>query len=166
MADAMKIHNNNDMKNMKELTLPLLSVAAVILAGCVTTSVYPFYGEKNAVFEPALIGHWTKVQHPEEQWTFERDSRDGYRVDCVSGGKTNAGQAHLFKLAGQTFLDFSASEWKEDIQPEPVPSHIVTRVTQITPTLKMLDLIYEWLGQLLATNPAAIRHLVITTGDN
>jgi hypothetical protein len=161
----MKIHNKNYMKNMKELTLPLLSAAAVILAGCVITSVYPFYGENDAVFEPALLGHWTKVQHPEERWTFERDSGDGYQVACVSEGKINTGQAHLFKLAGQTFLDFSAPTWKEDIQPEPVTSHTLARMTQITPTIKMSELSYEWLGQLLATNPAALRHLIIKTGD-
>ena len=136
-----------------------------MLVGCVTTSVYPFYGENDPVFEPALLGHWTKVQHPEERWTFEPDSGDGYRVVCVSEDKTNIGQAHLFKLEGQTFLDFSAPTWKADIQPEPVPSHILARVTQITPTIKMLELSYDWLGALLATNPAALRHLVIETGD-
>ena len=153
------------MKTTKELTILLLSAAAVILGGCVTTSVYPFYGEKDVVFEPALLGHWTKPQHPDERWTFERDNGDGYRVACVSEGKTNAGEAHLFKLASQTFLDLSAPTWKEDIQPQPVPSHILARVTQIKPTIKMSELSYEWLGQLLATNPAALRHLVIKTGD-
>jgi hypothetical protein len=29
----------------------------------------------------------------------------------------------------------------------------------------MSELSYDWLGQLLATNPAALRHLVIKTGD-
>jgi hypothetical protein len=38
------------MKTMKEMTVMLLTAAAVILAGCVTTSVYPFYGENDAVF--------------------------------------------------------------------------------------------------------------------
>jgi hypothetical protein len=156
---------NKYMKTMKEMTITLLSAAAVILAGCVTTSVYPFYGENDAVFEPALLGHWTKVQHPEERWTFERGSGDGYRGVCVSGGSTNTGQAHWFKLEGKTFLDFSAPTWKEDIQPEPVPSHILARVTQITPTIKMSELSYDWLKELLATNPTAIRHLVVKTGD-
>jgi hypothetical protein len=30
----------------------------------------------------------------------------------------------------------------------------------------MSELSYDWLGQLLATNPAALRHLVIKTDDN
>jgi hypothetical protein len=154
------------MKNMKELTLPLLSAAVVILAGCVTTSVYPFYGDNDVVFEPALIGHWTKVQHPEERWTFERDNGNGYRVACVTDGNTNACRGHSLKLKGQSFLDFSTPTWNEDIQPQPVPSHILCRLTQLKPTIKMSDLSYEWLGQLLATNPAALRHLVIKTGDN
>jgi hypothetical protein len=153
------------MKTTKEMTILLVSAAAVIFVGCVATSVYPFYGEKDVVFEPALLGHWTKPQHPEERWTFERDNRNGYRVACVSTDSTNTGQAHSFKLGGQMFLDLSAPTWKEDIQPEPVPSHILTRVTQVRPALKMSDLSYDWLKELLATNPAAIRHLVIRTGD-
>jgi hypothetical protein len=68
-------------------------------------------------------------------------------------------------LEGKTFLDFSAPTWKEDIQPEPVPSHILARVTQITPTIKMSELSYDWLKELLATNPTALRHLVVKTGD-
>jgi hypothetical protein len=153
------------MKTTKEMALPLLTAAAVILAGCVTTSVYPFYRESDPVFQPALLGHWTKVEHPEEHWTFERDSGNGYRVVCVSQTSTNAGQAYWFKLQGQAFLDFTAPKWQEDIQPQPVPSHILARVTQLKPTIKMLELSYDWLGQLLATNPAAVRHLVVKTGD-
>ena len=158
--------DTNKKKHMKSImTLPLLSAAAVILAGCVVTSVYPFFGQNDVGFEPALLGHWTKVQHPEERWTFERGSGDGYRVFCVSGGSTNTGQAHWFKLEGQTFLDFSASTWKEDIQPEPVPSHLLVRVGQIAPSLKMANLKYDWLGELVAKNPKAIRHILIKTGD-
>ena len=154
------------MKTMKELTIPLLSVAALMFGGCVATSVYPFYGEDDPVFEPGLLGHWTKVQHPDERWNFERDNGNGYRVVSVSQTSTNAGEAHWFKLEGQAFLDFTAPKWQEDIQPQPVPSHILVRVTQLKPTIKMLELSYDWLGQLLATNPAAVRHLVVKTGDN
>jgi hypothetical protein len=97
---------------VKEISIPLLSAVAVLLAGCVTTSVYPFCGENDPVFEPALVGHWTKVQHPDERWTFERDTRNGYRVVSVSQTSTNAGEAHWFKLEGQAFLDFSAPRGK------------------------------------------------------
>lgn len=162
----MNTNQKNRMKFMKKLIIPLLSAAAIMLGGCVATSVYPFYGENDPVFEPALLGHWTKVQHPDERWTFEQSPESRYRVACVAKGSTNIGQAHFFKLEGQSFLDFSATTWKEDIQPEPVPSHILARVTQITPTIKMSELSYDWLKELLATNPAALRHLAIKTGDN
>ncbi len=150
------------MKSIVGLTL--VAVAAA-LTGCVVTSVYPFYSEKDLVFEPALLGSWQKVGQPEERWEFERGRANGYRVSCRSEGKTNVGQGHLFMLHGEKFLDFSTAEWKEDIQPQPVPSHLLVRVAQVTPTLKMESLNYDWLNELLARNPETIRHLVIRTGD-
>ena len=150
---------------MKELTILLLSAAAVILGGCVTTSVYPFYGEKDVVFEPALVGDWKKTDQPDEHWKFERDSGNGYRITSESGGKTTVFQGRAFKLRGRTFLDVATTGWKEDIQPEPVPSHFLARIVQLTPTVKMSALNYDWLKELLAKDPKAVRHIVLPTGE-
>jgi hypothetical protein len=153
------------MKTVKELTLPLLSAAAVILAGCVVTSVYPFYYEKDVAFESALVGDWKNTEQPDEHWRFERAGGNGYRITGESGGKTSVLQGHLFKLHGQTFLDLTTAGWKEDIQPEPVSSHLLVHIAQLTPTVKLLPMNYGWLKDLLAKDPNAIRHLVIRTGE-
>jgi len=136
-----------------------------LVTGCIVTSVYPFYHEKDVVFEPALVGSWQKAGQSDEHWTFARDKANGYVVTCVSKDTTNVFQGYAFKLHGEKFLDLSTAQWKEDIQPEPVPSHLLVRIGQITPSLKMANLKYEWLGDLLAKNPKAIRHILIKTGD-
>ncbi len=151
---------------MKRTILSAAGLALALATGCVVTSVYPYYLEKNVISDPALVGTWQKAGQTDEHWKFERDQGNGYRVTVQSGGKQSVGQGHLFKLQGQIFLDFSASEWKEDIQPQPVPSHLLVRVEQLRPTLKMASLNYDWLSKLVAAEPQAVRHLVIKTGDN
>jgi len=108
---------------------------------------------------------WQKAGQPDEHWTFARDKANGYLVTCVSKDTTNVFQGHAFKLHGEKFLDLSTAQWKEDIQPEPVPSHLLVRVGQIAPSWKMANLNYDWLKELVARNPKAIRHIVIKTGE-
>jgi hypothetical protein len=150
---------------MKRIILIAAGLALTLVSGCVVTSVYPFYLEKDVVFEPALLGSWQKAGQSDEHWTFARDKANGYLVTCASKDTTNVFQGYAFKLQGEKFLDLSTAQWKEDIQPEPVPSHLLVRIGQIAPSLKMANLKYEWLVELLAKNPKAIRHIFIKTGD-
>jgi hypothetical protein len=148
---------------MKKLTLAVVLAGASLLAGCVVTSVYPFYTDKDLAFDPALLGDWSKGAA--ERWKFERDGEAAYRLTFTEHGKAAVMQAHLFKLRGQLFLDLFSADAKEDGSPPPIPSHALMRVFQITPTLRMAILDYEWLGQVLEKNPKAIRHHVIKTGE-
>jgi hypothetical protein len=151
---------------MKRTILISTGLALTLITGCVVTSVYPFYLEKDVVFEPALLGTWQKAGQPDEHWEFARDKANGYLVTCVSKDTTNVVQGHAFILHGEKFLDLSTAQWKEDIQPEPVPSHLLVRVGQIGPSLKMANLSYDWLREWVSKNPKAVRHIVIKTGDN
>jgi hypothetical protein len=155
-----------EKKTMKTTKLGILAAAAALLGGCVVTSVYPFYFEKDLAFEPALLGAWQKAGQPDEHWKFERDKANGYRLTVVSEGKPSMVQGHLFKLQGQTFLDLTAAGSKEDVQPEPVPTHLLVRVERLAPKMKLAGLNYGWLSELLAADPKAVRHVVIKTGDH
>ena len=153
------------MKNNRIIGAVALTGLALALTGCVVTSVYPFYFEKDLAFEQALVGDWKKTDQPDEHWKFERNSGDGYRITSESGGKTTVFLGHAFKLRGRTFLDLTTTAWKEDIQPEPVPSHFLARIVQLKPTVKISAMNYDWLKELLAKDPNAIRHIVLPTGE-
>jgi hypothetical protein len=150
---------------MKRMILISTGLALALATGCVLTSVYPFYFEKDLVFEPALLGSWQKAGQTDEQWQFTKDKAIGYRVTWLSKDTTNALQGQMFKLQGEKFLDLSAAQWKDDIQPEPVPSHLLVRITLAAPALKMAFLNYDWLGKLVTENPKTIRHIFVKTGD-
>jgi hypothetical protein len=149
---------------MKKLIFPLLSLA-VVLTGCLVTSIYPFYTQKDLGFEPGLVGQWTNTKESGEHWKFEKEGENAYQLTYTSDGKTSDMQAHLFKLGSQSFLDLFTSEAKDDIQPPPIPSHFLLRADQLTPTVKLAPLNYDWVKESLAKNPKALRHHLIPSGD-
>lgn len=154
------------MKTNRIIGTLALAGLALALTGCIVTSVYPFYFEKDVAFEPALLGDWTKGQPPrEEHWKFERFGETAYLLTYTTGSdKSSVMQARLFKLRGQTFLDLFASERSDDGLFPTIPSHLLLRVLQTGPTLNMNALNYDWLGKLLEKNPKAIRHHVVEVG--
>ena len=105
------------------------------------------------------------MDQPDEHWKCERNSGNGYRITSEFGGKTTVFQGYVFKLRGRMFLDLTTTGWKEDIQPKPVPSHFLARIVQLTPTAKLSAMNYNWLKELLAKDPEAVRHLVLPTGE-
>jgi hypothetical protein len=75
-------------------------------------------------------------------------------------------KAHFFKLGENSFLDMFSAQEIPDVQPPPIPSHFLLRVFQVKPAPRMAALNYDWLQNLLAKDPAALRHYVITNENN
>lgn len=145
--------------NMKKICLWMALGIAVLAAGCLVPSIYPFYTEKELVFEPALIGTWEKPNadaDSREIWAFEKSGEKQYKFTYVEGDRKNVFQAHLFKLKEHLFLDCLHVEQAGD----GVPPHYLLRVEQIQPTLRVTMLEYAWLKKMLEKNPAAIRHIL------
>jgi len=150
---------------MKKLTAGLLAIAMVLLTGCLVTSVYPFYNDKDVRFEPALVGTWTNITQADEHWSFARSGTNMYQLAYSSEGKTAVMESRFFKLQEESFLDLFTTELKDDVEPPPIPSHFLLRVLQTSPTLKMAPLNYDWLVETLAKKPKALRHHIIAMGN-
>ena len=156
------------MKINRILATVALTGLALALTGCIVTSVYPFYFEKDVAFDPALLGDWTKgAPAREEHWKFERYGETAYLLTYTTGSdKSSVMQARLFKLRGQTFLDLFVSERSDDSLFPTIPSHLLLRIVKTGPTLTMAALNYEWLEELVKKNPKAIRHHVVQIGKD
>lgn len=157
----MKVHPRRF--NPAPATFAALAAAiALVATGCIVTSVYPFYTEKDLVFEPSLLGDWTAdneadEQKPTELTRVERHGEKGYRVIAFTDNQTNSIICHLFRLKGQLFLDTCPTNHALDL----IPVHQVSKVTQLQPVLESANLRYEWLQELLEKQPKAIRHTVV-----
>lgn len=140
--------------------LRLVAVFALVLAaGCVVTSVYPYYQEKDLVFEPGLVGKWVDAatNTPDSYVIIKPNGGRGYWATVYASKETNRCEVHLFRLHSQLFLDTFPTNRPLDY----VPVHQISKVLQIHPTLKTADLNYDWLARLFDQKPKAIRHIVL-----
>ncbi len=162
----MKINNAAPRLNQNRKLATLfasIAIVASLIAGCVVTSVYPYYKAKDVSFDAALLGKWipadvTNASTAEEFWTFEKISDHAYQLTTVEN-KTNHYDAVLFNLGGATFLDCLTRE-RSEIQ---TPSHILLRTGFVQSQLKMELLDYKWLGNVIEKNPRAIRHIIVAS---
>ena len=151
-----KLHK--DMKTSLKLLAGLALLAS--LAGCVVTSVYPFYTAKDVVFDPALVDNWAKTgsnNASNEHWQFEKMDSQAYKLTVQDQQQRTEFDAHLFKLKDRLFLDICPRERPD----HSLPLHYLLRVARIEPELEMNLLDFDWLKKCLEQDPKAIRHIVV-----
>jgi len=145
----------------------MLGTLVLLLAGCLP-SVNPFFTENDLVFDPRLLGEWQTPKDqddPPTEWQFERGEGKAYKLTVVEK-KTKRGEfsAHYFKLGKEGFLDLIPS--KCDFAPEQAdlvsfavfPGHLLLRITQMEPELKIAGCDYDWLQKTLEANPKTLSH--------
>lgn len=145
---------------MKKNLIPIIGLVAVLLAGCVVTSVYPYYKEKDLVFEPSLLGDWVSADNkdkPGEFFRVEKLEENAYRATAFTADQTNSFILHLFRLNQQLFLDTCPTNYSLDH----LPVHQISKVMRLQPVIETADLEYKWLVELLKKNPKAIRHVIV-----
>ena len=145
----------------------LAMAASLFLAGCVVTSVYPFYTEKDLVFDPSLLGEWvdaSATNTPNEFIRISQLGEKGYAVTAVGEKETSCGDFYLFRLKDYLFADKCATNRSLDY----LPVHQVSKVQRLDTVVETANLNYDWLSNLIEKNPKAIRHTVVhdKPGDN
>ena len=131
--------------------MSFLGLALVLLAGCVVTSIYPYYTAKDLVFDPVLLGTWsdpTQTNADKETGRLKNGGPGLQMGGARNSSKTNEFDAHLFTLGNTKFLDALPRERHEFA----TPSHILLRVTKLQPQLEM-QYWTEWLTKLVETTP-------------
>src|ERR1051326_4923914 len=142
------------MKVFMKRSITLLAAATTILTGCVVTSVYPYYTEKDLVNEPAVLGNWTNAKNLNETWKFEQTTNVAYLLTLAEPSRTTVMETHVFRLQGQLFLDIFSLEQDYHV----IPAHYLQKVDQTFPSLKFSDLDDAWLKSLLNKKPTAIAY--------
>ena len=158
---------------MKKRNIVAVACLAIFLTACdlslnftCISSVFPFYTDKDTVFEPQLLGTWQDKDQTNdvEEWTFEQTTNKSYQFTIVDDNKSAKFDAHLFRLGQSQFLDLTPSECKYDAKQSEmvalflIPGHLVLQVEQIAPDLKMAWLNFDWLESFVTNNPAALAH--------
>jgi len=134
----------------------------VVLAGCVVTSVYPYYNSKDVVFDQALVGTWVvegETNAAAKNWQFKQQSKDqAYTLVVQDGEERTEFTAHLFKLEGHRFLDALPLKREDDF----IPPHYLLQVRRLHDSVLVMCIMdYRWLEELVEKDSTAIRHLWI-----
>jgi hypothetical protein len=149
---------------MKKISRFLL-VAMCILAGCVVSSVCPFYTGQDLVTTPLLSGTWSATSDKDkpETWRFDEGPGHSYRLTMTSPGDVQIYIAHAFRLRGQLFLDMSSTNTADlDV----LPMHTIMKVALNDPKVLFALMNYDWLTNYVATNPAAVQHVFVQTSTD
>jgi hypothetical protein len=157
---------------MKTKILLLLSLA---LAGCVP-SWNPFYTQKDLAFDPALVGMWRPVEAKEsskEAWGFTKAGDKLYQLAQTDEESRKAVfEARLFQLNGKRFVDLYLTKVEGDelkvnawASISLVPAHLLLKVEQIEPALKLAAMNPDWIKTFLKQHPDAIAHRVVADGS-
>jgi hypothetical protein len=163
----MNSHQTKQTKqNMKTHKLIALAGLVLCLPGCIP-SVNPFYTDKDVAFDSRLVGTWQekgKDQSP-QLWRFEKAGDKAYKLAITEEhGKQGEFSAHLFKLKQDCFLDLIpnncdyATNQADLVAASMFPGHLLVRVSQIEPELKLAFFNFEWLQQQLTNNPNVLAH--------
>jgi hypothetical protein len=151
---------------MKTTNLLMIGALAATLTACIP-SLKPFYTAKDVVFEQALLGEWEATDDGAEpaRWRFETGETNQYRLTIrEKGDKQGDFKATLFRLKQYTFLDLIPAS--VEFSPKQVdlvgmsviPGHLVARVIQTQPTLKLALFDFDKLAKILKENPEALAH--------
>jgi hypothetical protein len=149
---------------MKKRNIVIGIAAAVLLAACIP-SLNPYYTEKDLAFDPKLIGEWQEKDKTEEleTWKFEQGKDKAYSLTVTEkDGKRGEFEAHLFKLKQDYFLDIVATDIGTNVADlisfSLIPGHLLLRVPQIEPELKLAGSDFDWLEKYLKEHPKSLAH--------
>jgi len=152
----------------------ILLLFALIFAGCVP-SWSPLYTEEDLVFDPLLAGTWTPAQAEEgakERWEFTKAGEKLYELQQTDEEGRKAGfEARLVKLKEHRFLDLYLTKAEDGVKVNAwasfslVPAHLILKVEQIDPALKIAAMNPTWMKEFLEQHPDAIAHRVVSGGN-
>jgi hypothetical protein len=155
---------------MKRIVL----LAAVLMAGCVVQSYYPFCTEKSVVDLKPLVGKWTlKSSFGDDvsgknlrPWTFNKNGileavdPDGIGADLG---------VHLFKLDNTLFLDVIPKDVVTKVNQYWLftarATHTVCKVELTNDRLKLLPIDFNWLKDAKLDKPLPMLGKPIPGGD-
>lgn len=153
---------------MKARFLIVCAVVALILQGCIVKSLKPFYKDSDVIFNKALLNSW--VDQDSNQWNVQasKEKQNAYEMHWLHHGEKDiVFLAHLFKLNGESYLDFFPLSNNE---PERLtifdlhlmPTHSIAKVDIFTDgEVHIKWFKEEWLRSLFDQNRIKISHETI-----
>jgi hypothetical protein len=123
----------------------LAAAGTFVMAGCdspALISMDPAVHEKDAVFDPGLLGTWETGQGG-DVCILRRGNGNSFAVEYVSDGVLRKFEGRLF-VTGQAWVMDITPQDPDDFQ---IPGHALIRILSSNPSLRWAYLDSDWLRQ-------------------
>jgi hypothetical protein len=154
---------------MSKLAFGLLAAALPWLTGCAgVVSLHPLVTEsdKDAFFEPALLGSWREISpddKPEsaggQVYVVTRDGQNGYKASTTDDGVSKSVVFHVLKLPERYLLDV-----RDDLGDPALPAHVYFGLILQKDSIKLSEMDTPWLKQQVAAKPGLRSEELTETG--
>jgi hypothetical protein len=147
---------------MKNVTKILILCLLLSVTSCVP-SLNPLYTDEDLIFDSSLIGVWAE-KDSRETWALSScDNKLEYTlVHTDESGKKGEFSARLVKVGEEMFLDIEPKNpgFKQGdfYQGHFLTTHTFIHLIKDGSTVRLSVLEPQWLKEVLAVNPNAIRH--------
>jgi hypothetical protein len=149
---------------MKPLFKILPVCLLLIFAGCIVTSIHPFYTEDVTIFDKNLVGEWIG-EDEDGSLIFTQDGEKKYKLFLKEEEDTLRFEVHLFKLQNRLFLDLYPQSREKDDETfwglHFLALHSILFVKQIEPALQLAPLGQQWLKNQIKSDSLCIAHETI-----
>ena len=150
-----------EIKCMKVITIISVIFATLVIAACVP-SLHPLYTVEDLLNDDSLVGAW-EDKEAGETWTISKVGQLEYRLCQTDGdGRTGEFVLRLVKVDSKLLLDLTPARTTfldTDLhRGQLLPTHNFVRIEKRPDAIEISTLEMNWLKDLIAENPTAIRH--------
>jgi hypothetical protein len=154
---------------MRSIRVTLLVLFAALLAGCPARSIHPLFTEKEAVFNPSLIGSWN---NKDEIYTFEKLKESIYRL-VIRPRDENDSAVYTVTLGkiGESWF-FDSYPIVNSNEHHFMSVHVFTRMVLSGDSLSIATLEDDWLLKMIEEKKIKISHtrreneIILTASTN
>ena len=145
---------------MRSLKISLALGFVLLIAGCVVSSLYPFFTEKDLVFDPSFLGTWAG-QDEDDTLVFKDVDGKTYDLTYITEGQGLKFEVHLVKLGELKFFDVYPKVSKDHDAFHLIPAHTIWKVQKDEDIIRIAWLDQNWLKEKIAKKEILIPHQLV-----
>jgi hypothetical protein len=146
------------------IRMMIVAGLAVLMTGCLVSSLDPLYTDKEIVTDPGLVGDWA-AQEGKDAFVIRELDATSYRMIFVDeNGSSDMFVLHIVQIGGERFYDLfpegpvAGSDMR---QLHFVPVHTFGRFARNGDNLRLAALDEDWTKEQLQKTPGLIPHRAI-----
>ena len=145
---------------MRSLKIILALGFVLLIAGCVVSSLYPLFTEKDLAFDPTLLGTWAGVDE-DDTLVFKSGEGKAYDLTYITEGQGLKFKVHLVQLGKIQFFDVYPKVDKEHDAIHLLPAHSFWRLERDGDMLRTAWLDQGWFEDQIARKKIIIPHQLV-----